>query len=339
MAIIGGGFTGLASAAWLRRLAPGKSVTVFEAGAIGSGASGRTGGMTLSETAAGDLPGLGDVLRGFSDILAALNIDCDLSLPGASELGRNGARPDSAISWTDSGELRVTDEVPGGSADPGKLVSGLARAADRLGALILEDTRVEGVEFGDPISLQVRDKRVKALNVLFATNAFSLELSALAGRAEPKFTLAAATAPLELSELEVLGLASRRSFYTVDLPYLWGRLLRSNAIVFGTGLVDLHDWRDLEAIDIATDRPAELIANLERRVRGLHPALRSVPFTHWWGGPVLFPVDWRPVFARHPKSPRALVLAAYAGHGVALSVYLGSWAAEALLGRRDLPSW
>jgi len=34
-----------------------------------------------------------------------------------------------------------------------------------------------------------------------------------------------------------------------------------------------------------------------------------------------------------------LVLAGYNGHGVALSVYLGQWAAEALLGTRPLPVW
>src|SRR5271155_1748872 len=64
-AVIGGGFTGLAAAAWLRKIAPEKSVAVFEAGYIGAGASGRTGGMALAESAAGDLPGLGDVLAGF----------------------------------------------------------------------------------------------------------------------------------------------------------------------------------------------------------------------------------------------------------------------------------
>jgi glycine/D-amino acid oxidase-like deaminating enzyme len=58
-----GGFTGLAAAAWLRLLAPEKSVAVLEAGRIGSGASGRTGGMILSRTAADDLPGLGDGKR------------------------------------------------------------------------------------------------------------------------------------------------------------------------------------------------------------------------------------------------------------------------------------
>ncbi len=62
----GPGFTGLAAASWLRLLAPEKSVAVFEAFEIGAGASGRTGGLVLTESAAGDLPGLGDVLSGFS---------------------------------------------------------------------------------------------------------------------------------------------------------------------------------------------------------------------------------------------------------------------------------
>ena len=35
----------------------------------------------------------------------------------------------------------------------------------------------------------------------------------------------------------------------------------------------------------------------------------------------------------------AIILGGYSGHGVALSVYLGRWAAEALLGRRELPDW
>ena len=68
-AIIGGGFTGLAAAAWLRSLAPEKSVAVLEATRIGAGASGRTGGMVLAESAAGDRPGLGDVLHSFAEIL------------------------------------------------------------------------------------------------------------------------------------------------------------------------------------------------------------------------------------------------------------------------------
>lgn len=110
-AVVGGGFTGLAAAAWLRKLAPEKSVGVFEAEQIGGGASGNTGGMVLGESSAGDLPGLGDVLGGFRETLDELGIECDLQLPGAWEIGRKGGSKDSPISWSDSGRLRVVDEV------------------------------------------------------------------------------------------------------------------------------------------------------------------------------------------------------------------------------------
>src|SRR5713101_731586 len=88
-AIVGGGFSGLSAAAWLRRLAPGRSVLVLESASLGEGASGRTGGMALAETAAGNLPGLGDVLAGYQKILRALRIDSRLTLPGVWELGRS----------------------------------------------------------------------------------------------------------------------------------------------------------------------------------------------------------------------------------------------------------
>src|ERR1700721_2912430 len=149
-AVVGGGFTGLAAAAWLRRLAPEKSVAVFEADRIGAGASGRTGGMALAESAAGDLPGLGDVLGGLDRILAELDIDCDLSLPGAFEIGRGKALKDSPIQWNDSGTLRVVKKVPGGTLDPGKLVAGLARVADERGAAIIESHPVTQIEWQPP---------------------------------------------------------------------------------------------------------------------------------------------------------------------------------------------
>src|SRR5437016_10466407 len=85
-AIVGGGFTGLCAAAWLARLAPKKSVLVLEASALGEGASGRTGGLALEDTAAGPLPGLGDVLAGYQKILRTLRIDSGLELPGVYEL-------------------------------------------------------------------------------------------------------------------------------------------------------------------------------------------------------------------------------------------------------------
>jgi glycine/D-amino acid oxidase-like deaminating enzyme len=339
IAVIGGGFSGLSAAANSKRFAPTRSVAVFEAESIGARSSGHTGGLALAETAVGDLPRLGDVLGGLSAILQDLQIDCDLDLPGVFELDRTTKNPASPILWHDAGDLRVGKEVPGGSIDPGKMVSGLARAGANLGARIFDHCRVDRVDFTDPLTLHVKGSTVTADKILFATNSESLELTQLAARAQSKLTMALATAPLPEEKLAAIGVANGKPSYTTDLPYLWGRLLHKNRIIFGSGLVDVSNWRDLTAIDVHSGKALELLDKLENRVRRLHPALFDVKITHRWGGPILITEDWRPVFEVHPKSANAVVLGGYSGHGVALSVYLGSWAAEHLLGRRPLPNW
>ena len=346
-AVVGGGFTGLAAAGWVRLLEPRKSVAVLEAASIGSGASGRTGGAILAETAAGDLPSLGDVLSGFQRILDDLGRacdfplaeQCDIALDGAYELGRSAGRTDSPIAWNDSGTLRVVNEVPGGTVDPGKLVAGLARAAVKLGAAVIENARVERVDWASGAELHLGRGRLRAGKVLFATNALSLPLSGLATATHPMLALAALAAPVSDRVLGAIGLRERKPFYTVDFPYLWGRVRRDNSVLWGAGLVEPPESGNLAEIEIAAPEPERIFGLLEKRVRGMHSALAETRFTHRWAGPLLFRHAWRPVFGHHPASREGIILGAYAGHGVAQSVYLGAWAAEALLGRRDLPDW
>lgn len=344
-AVIGGGFTGLAAAAWLRRTDPSKSVAVFEARRIGAGASGRTGGMALSESAAGDLPGLGDVLGGLEKIFEEFGIESELILPGALEIARTGKPlPDSRIDWTDSGRLRAVAAVRGGTLNPGKVVGGLARAAHQRGALIVENAPVAKIEWRERPVVHVggRDHGpVRVGKILFATNALSLTLSGI----EPngmgaRLTLAIATEPLGQEALRALGLGDGKPFYTTDLPYLWGRSCGDGSTIWGGGLVSAPGSDDLSAVSVHSPETKALFASLENRVRGLHAVLKNVWFTHEWGGPILFRESWSPVFDWHPESKgKAIVLGAFAGHGVVLSSYLGCWAAEALLGRRDLPAW
>jgi glycine/D-amino acid oxidase-like deaminating enzyme len=338
-AIVGGGFSGLSAACRLRQSQPDKTTFVFEADSVGAGSSGHTGGMTLAETAAGDLPGLGDVLRGFTKIQRELGIDCDFSLPGVWELGRTKIKKNLPLSWEDSGTLGVVRRVAGGTADPGKLVSGLAQAAQRLGAVIYENSRVDKISYEEPLTLEVSGKKIRAGQVLIATNAESLELSDLAGGAEPKFTLALATQPLTDRQLKDIGLSSQRPFYTIDMPYLWGRPLHGNQVIFGSGLVHLNHWSEVHRLNIESGEAGALMRLLESRVRSLHPALESVEFTNRWGGPILIAEEWTPVFRRHLNSKNIMVLGGYSGHGVALSVYLGRWAADVMTGRKKLPNW
>src|SRR5215472_9762034 len=184
-AIVGGGFTGLSTAAWLRRLAPKKSVLVLEASSVGEGASGRTGGLALADTAGGPLSELGDVLAGYKRILRTLRINAGWGLAGVWELGRSNPAKGSPISWNDSGNLQVVRTVPGGAVDPGRAVSGLARAAQSAGAQIVERAGVDAIEYSNPprlrvlrkIRARVQQKEICAGQILLATNAFALELS------------------------------------------------------------------------------------------------------------------------------------------------------------------
>lgn len=338
-AVVGAGFAGSAAAAWLKHAAPEKSVVLLEADQIGAGASGHTGGTALPGSAAGDLPRLGNVLKGLAEILTTLSVNADLDLPGALELEHGRDNPESPIHWQDSGLLCSVREEPGGSVDPGKMLGGLAKAAADRGAIVSENSRATAVEFGSTLRLTVNEKQIAANRILITTNAFSLELSGLEQRGEPKFTLALSTAPLTKSQLKELGLESRKVFYTLDLPYLWGRLLNDDSVVFGAGLIHVDDWRDLAGIDVGLSETKRLFDALEKRVHGFHPVLRDIEITRRWGGPILFSNEWVPVFEPHPKSDRVIVLGGFSGHGVALAPYLGRWAAEAMLGRRKLPNW
>jgi glycine/D-amino acid oxidase-like deaminating enzyme len=337
-AVVGGGFTGLATAAWLRKLDPSKSVALFEAGEFGEGSSGHTGGVALAETAAGDMPGLGDVLAGYQRITEELQVNGDLVLPGCYELAREAPLPNSPVCWKDSGDLCATKEVPGGTIDPGKTVSGLARAAERNGALLFEHCNVDDARFAQEVELCTASGLLRANKVLFATNAYSSELSGLKSIAQPAFTTAVMTEPLSDAIIDEIGLRERKPFYTVDLPYLWGRLL-GNAVVFGAGLVFFKDWRGLNSLDITDRQTREVFESLERRVRRMAKSLADVKITHRWGGPISITENWKPVFRRHEKSENAIVLGSFSGHGVAQSVYLGAWAAEVMLGKRALPEW
>lgn len=365
--VIGGGFSGLSAATWLGRMGKGKKIALVEADELGAGASGRTGGMALAETAGGGLPGLGDVLGGFGEILRELKIECDYFAHGAWELGRRARSDDarqhpgknssdhsrtnsgnksgderrtrSEISWADSGTLRVVHEVPGGTVDAGKLLGGLARAASRANVAIVQGRAVSAVKHGGEIRVALDGGEIATSGVLIATNAQSLELAGLQEKATPKLTMGVATAPLRARAIRAIGLASRRPFYTVDLPYLWGRLRKDNSAIFGAGLVSVENWEELHALDVRRGQAAELLASLKERVRGLHPAMREVNFTHAWGGPILLTEKARPIFRRIRAGQNIIYLGGYNGHGVALSVYLGRWAAAALLGTRALPRW
>lgn len=349
VAVVGAGLAGLAAARALA--AGGARVAVLEAGRVGAGASGRTGGIVLEGTHVGELPGLEGCLELLRARVAELEIECGLALPGCRELAHRpaatglGGGASAAPGWRDGEAVLVEiGREPGGVVDPGRLVAGLARAARAAGATLHEGARVRSAARtpgGRPL-LDTTRSAVGADAVLLATNAWLPELMGeLAPAPIPALTLALATEPLAPEARDALEGAEGPPFlpfYTADLPYLWGRALDDGGIVAGGGLMVERPGR-LAHRSLAE---AEAQAGLERlldRVRGLHGALAGIGVRARWTGPVAILRGRPPFLGRHPRWPRLVVAGGWSGHGVAASVAGGELAARALLDDTPLPDW
>ncbi len=330
VAVVGAGFAGLAVAWELTRR--GVAVSVIEAERIGAGASGHSGAIALEGTAVGLLPDADHCLESLARIVRDAGVECDLRLDGCWELAH---RPDGTWRDGDTG-LAVAATVPGGTIDAGAVLGGVARAVLAKGGTIHEGHRVERVGLGAGRVLQTARGNVEAARVVIATNAYLPTLVPLGVDLRPALTLALATAPIDEATRSAIGL--RLPFYTVDLPYLWGRTIADGRLVFGAGVVfpPGNDVRDTRA---DSDDARAIFARLEARVHAFHHSLADVPIDHRWGGPISFIPSRAPILSTHPDDPNVIITAGCAGHGVALSFRVGELIADHIVDRRPLPSW
>jgi glycine/D-amino acid oxidase-like deaminating enzyme len=337
LAVVGAGVTGLACGAVAARR--GLRVVVLEAAKVGAGASGRTGGIVLEETAAGPLEGVTACIPALERILRELRIQCDLGLGKCWELAHRRGREPAVPGWTDGGErLVVREVVPGGTIDPGSLLTGLARAVLDAGGIIAEGSAVRAFRSGPRTALDLARGSLTAGHVVLAMNAYTKGLAPEIEDVRAALTLAICTEPLDPETIASIGLRGGTPFYTADLPYLWGRPLADGRLIFGSGLA-FDPSGDLSRIQIREGDAAAALASLEARVRGLHPKLAGVRVATRWGGPVAFSRDRRPILAPLARAPRVLVTGAYAGHGIALGVRIGELVADWAAGVGELPAW
>ena len=126
-------------------------------------------------------------------------------------------------------------------------------------------------------------------------------------------------------------------FYTGDFPYLWGRATRDGRLVIGAGLAFDDPGDRVERVAIDRDDVCAMLARVEGRIRGLHPALASVEITHAWGGPIAFREGAVPILAE--IAPGVVATGACAGHGVALSAAVAELTARWAREGEALPEW
>ena len=360
VAIVGGGYTGLSAARTLAR--HGVAVTVVERHRVGWGASGRNGGFVLP----GFQPEADCLVRRygadraralFADSMQAIgflegliaeeSIDCGYARRGAVTLA---ARP-SHLRDLDRGrltlrhrfghetvllgpaELRGEIESPcyhgglldpaAGALHPARYCEGLAAAAARAGAVIVEGVEVLGVSRAEGrTTLATSGGPLPAAEVLVATNGYTgAAFPGLRRRVVPVGSYVVATARLEPSVARGLLPRARVMSDTWNLLHYF-RLSDDGRLVFG-GRASFTPT--------TVGRSAGILAAAMRKV---FPLLAEVPVEYAWAGNVCFGRDRMPHAGRLDGVHYAL---GYAGHGVALSTWLGARMGDALAGRGAIP--
>lgn len=287
-------------------------------------------------------------------------IDCDYHKGGVLTLARTGFQDAYAreevehshalglgaediryLDRTAAREMLDAKDVVGGvwyahgaRIHPAKLVHGLARAVERRGVTIYEDTAVETIE---ERSVVTDRGTVRAGTVVLATEGFGSRLPGRTRMVIPLYSLMIATEPLSDSTWDGIGLADRQTFTDFRNLIIYGQRTADGRFAFGGRGAPYHFGSRIEpGFDIDDGVHAELC----RVLTELFPQLDDVEVTHRWGGPLGVARDWRPSVSIDREAGFAHA-GGYVGDGVATAQLAGRTLAELILGleteRTSLP--
>jgi len=350
VAIVGGGFSGVATAVELSER--GYKVVLLESNRIGWGASGRNGGQIIGGY--GQNPGafrstIGsegvDIVEGMGvecvDIIKQriekYNIDCDLKW-GYCEVGlkkrhlksyQQWAEDDPAMRLLDQDQIKeyVNSELylggyyreDWGHIQPLNLCIGEAKVAQSLGANIFENSQVTNITYGDNPVVTTQKGSVKAGHVILCGNAYMGKLVPyLDARVLPATSCIIGTEPLsdeQLQQTMVRDVAVCDSRTALD----YYRLSADKRLLFG----GLSNYTGLE--------PANAEAVMRNKMAKVFPSLKTVKIDYSWSGRMGISVRRMPQIGRI-KNSNILYASGYSGHGVAPTHMTGRLLAEAVDG-------
>ncbi len=365
VAIVGGGFTGLWTACYLKYLQPDLDIAVLEAMTVGFGASGRNGGWCMG-TAAGvddllDDPATRDAgtrlqrammatVDEVDRVCQAENIDCHFAKGGtlavayapfaakplqqeAEEYAAHGLG--DYCHWLPAEESRQRINcarnhgalyTPHCAAiHPARLARGLGDAVRRRGVRVFESTPVLDIR-GRTVSTSQGTLTADA--VIRATEGYTDSLASHKRRLVPLYSLMIATEPLPESVWEEIGLHRRETFEDGRRVTIYGQRTADGRLAFGGRESYLFGSKRKPFLT-----PEETgFAELEATLRDLFPALGDHAITHRWGGLMGVPPNWRP-YAFFDRSAGFGAAGGYVGEGVGASNLAGRIMADLVLGR------
>ena len=368
VAVVGGGFTGLSSAYFIRRASPHKSVAVLEAMCCGSGASGRNGAMVLTTTADRYMDFSADPLMDKRiyeltvqniAFLAALSqqtgIDCEWRTQGALQVlgtaeDRNAAKDyvrqarqiGIPVEYWESPQIERAIGTAAyeaaffdpncGQVQPMKLVSAWKAAAEATGVTVYENTVVQHVEEGQTNVLSTSGGHtVRAKSLVLATNAYTPNLGFLRNAILPVQEYVAITAPLSSEDLARTGWRQPIPFNDSRTEVYYLGLTPDRRIHIGGG--SPRYAFNGAAADTSTQALHE--AQLRQELSRLYPSLSTVAFERSWHGVIDWSLDASPSVGTTGRHNNVFYGIGYSGHGVNLTSLFGRIIADLEAGKSD----
>ncbi len=239
--------------------------------------------------------------------------------------------------WMDAGECRRRLGTPlalGGllerhaaAVDPARLVLGLARAVERGGATLFEESPAVLVEPGRVRSVA---GEVQAPVVLRATEGYTPRLPGVARDVIPVHSWMIATEPLSDALWDEIGLADRELFGDGRRMVTYGQKTRDGRIAFGSR----GTYRFGSRIEERSGPDDPHFAPVRARLIEMLPMLERVAITHAWGGPLAIARDGRP-FVTFDRATGFGAIGGYTGSGVAAAHLAGRSLAEIVVGEES----
>jgi len=209
--------------------------------------------------------------------------------------------------------------------NPARLVAGLAGAAERAGAAIFEHSHVDEVQREGARGWKIATQRgtLRAQNVVVATSGYTSRVTpSLQKKIIPIGSYIIVTEVLPEKLAAELSPHDRMIFDSKNYLYYY-RLTPDRRMLFGGRAAFFPETSS------TIRRSAEI---LRSGMLTVYPQLRDTKIEYVWGGTLDFAFDIMPHAGQLDGLHFSL---GYAGHGVAMSTYLGDIIAQSILQARS----
>jgi glycine/D-amino acid oxidase-like deaminating enzyme len=322
--IVGGGYTGLWTAYYLKKAVPFLNITLLEAKFCGYGASGRNGGWLYNGIAGRDryatLHGhqaaarlqqaMNDTVTEVVDTAAAEGIEADIHQGGVLEVAYTpaqltrlksfhatelafgekdrillGAR-DTAARIRVTGAVGSTWSPHGARLHPAKLAKGLAATVEALGVTLHESTPVTAIS---PKHAHTPYGTVRAPYILRCTEGFTPNLKGSKRDWLPMNSSMIVTDPIPDSLWETIGWNGRENLGDMAHAYMYAQRTADDRIALGGRGVP---YRFGSRTDNDGRTQSATITALREVLVRFFPTLAGTRIAHAWSGVLGVPRDW-----------------------------------------------